>query len=163
MKDKKLEKLTKEHGTILSLNEAEKTRLTNKGYKVEEIQTPCGSSGNQAVSRPIKGFFGLLLILFLALPAMAQEELPPIYETTANEPSHWYRINATFDTHADTAAFKVYVRNEFEVIPFTDTDGKQKVRVINHNPYAYTPAGKDVFELPAVAEKRRLFGIFKRK
>lgn len=105
----------------------------------------------------------IFLFLFFALPAMGQEELPPIYETTANEPNHWYRINATFDTYADTASMKVYVRNQFRIEPFTDTDGKQKIKVVNLNPYTYTPTGADIFDLPAVAEKRRFLGIFKRR
>jgi len=52
MNDKKLDKLTKEHGAILSLSEAEKQRLTSKGYQVQEIQTPCGSNGCQSISKP---------------------------------------------------------------------------------------------------------------
>ena len=52
MNSNKLAQLTKEHGTILSLSEAEKQQATNKGYTVQEIQTPCGVNGNQAVSRP---------------------------------------------------------------------------------------------------------------
>ena len=51
MKDKKLAQLTKEHGIITSLSEADKQRLTSKGYTVQEIQTPCGASGNQTVSK----------------------------------------------------------------------------------------------------------------
>lgn len=52
MNDKKLEKLTKKNGVILCLSEAEKTRLQNQGYTVQEIQTPCGANGLQAVSSP---------------------------------------------------------------------------------------------------------------
>jgi len=52
MNDKKLDKLTNGQGVILSLSEAEKKRLTSKGYTVEEIQTPCGSNGCQGISKP---------------------------------------------------------------------------------------------------------------
>lgn len=106
------------------------------------------------------------LFLLFAIQAGAQtDSLPPIYETTASEPNQWYRIKATFDTHADTAAFKVYVRNDFDVTLVHSGDGsKTFVRVINLNPYTYTPSGEELFELPAMQqpERKRFLGIFKR-
>lgn len=52
MTDKELKRLTERHGAIVQLTEAEKTRFQQKGYTVQEIQTPCGANGLQAVSRP---------------------------------------------------------------------------------------------------------------
>ena len=107
------------------------------------------------------------LFLLFAIQAGAQtDSLPPIYETTASEPDQWYRIKATFDTHADTAAFKVYVRNKFEVGLIRSDDGsKTFVQVINLNPYTYTPDGEELFELPPMQqqERKRFLGIFKRR
>lgn len=54
MNDKKLSKLTSNHGAIVCLTEAEKQQAIQKGYTVQEIQTPCGAGGNQAVSRPTR-------------------------------------------------------------------------------------------------------------
>lgn len=51
MKDKKLEKLTEKHGVILCLPEKEKERLSQKGYTVKEVETPCGANGNQSIER----------------------------------------------------------------------------------------------------------------
>lgn len=52
MKDKKLEKITEKHGTIVRLTDAEKQQAIQKGYQVQEIETPCGAGGYQGVSRP---------------------------------------------------------------------------------------------------------------
>lgn len=90
------------------------------------------------------------------------EELPPLYEASATEPNGWYKIKATFDTYADTAAFNLLVRNDFEVAEFLDSDGNAKFRVLNRNPYSYTMPGTNVFDLKpttATIHKKQRFGL----
>lgn len=89
-------------------------------------------------------------------------DLPPIYESEALEPNGWYKINATFDTYADTAAFKLFVRNDFEVAEFQDETGASKFRITNKNPYTYSMPGSNVFDLkPTLApiQKKNRFGF----
>lgn len=90
------------------------------------------------------------------------EDLPPIYESEALEPNGWYKINATFDTYADTAAFKLFVRNDFEVAEYTDENGKARVRVTNRNPYTYSMPGTNAFDLKPVlapVQRKHRFGL----
>ncbi len=48
---KKLKKLLEKSGVITCLTENEKQKLRQQNYLVREIETPCGSSGNQSVEK----------------------------------------------------------------------------------------------------------------